>query len=71
MWCHNALQSRYDPVWVVLTDLSKVCSFASGPQKCCPREAAQTHCRLAEQTRRWFAQSMCHRHLKSGNKYLY
>eukprot|EP00878_Enallax_costatus_P016670 GHUV01017490.1.p1 GENE.GHUV01017490.1~~GHUV01017490.1.p1 ORF type:complete len:264 (+),score=57.36 GHUV01017490.1:588-1379(+) len=24
MWCHNARQEKYDPVWVVLTDLEKV-----------------------------------------------
>lgn len=23
MWCYNALQKIYTPVWVVLTDLSK------------------------------------------------
>lgn len=28
MWCHNALQQRYGPVWVVLTDLTKVCGLA-------------------------------------------
>lgn len=25
MWCHNARQEHFEPVWVVLTDLSKVC----------------------------------------------
>jgi hypothetical protein len=24
MWCHNALLNSYEPVWVVLTNLSEV-----------------------------------------------
>jgi hypothetical protein len=24
MWCHNATQQSYEPVWVVLTDLDQV-----------------------------------------------
>jgi len=28
MWCYNALRGSFDPVWVVLTDLSKVCVLA-------------------------------------------
>lgn len=28
MWCHNALKQSYEPVWVVLTDLTKVCGLA-------------------------------------------
>lgn len=43
MWCHNALQEHFEPVWVVLTDLSKVCVLAHGTDP--PTiEAAQTHC---------------------------
>jgi peptidyl-tRNA hydrolase len=28
MWCHNARHRSYQDVWVVLTDLNKVCGFA-------------------------------------------
>jgi hypothetical protein len=27
MWCHNAMHQSYEPVWVVLTDLEKVCDL--------------------------------------------
>lgn len=34
MWCHNALQQSYEPVWVVLTDLQEVGTAVgeAGPQ---------------------------------------
>lgn len=36
MWCHNALQKSYGSVWVVLTDLTKVCGLAwVAPWSCC------------------------------------
>jgi len=35
MWCHNALRQSYGPVWVVLTDLTKVCGLASVAPWCC------------------------------------
>jgi hypothetical protein len=42
MWCHNALQGSYGPVWVVLTDLSKVRGLVWRPHTCCPVRRTDT-----------------------------